>query len=176
MKLWLTGNGECWATLSAHAKGVYAVALSADGQWLASAGLDGTIGVWSVAKQQLLASWKGHATPVHCVAISANGQWVASGGLGGTVNLWEVQNGRAVTTISHEGVVLRLALSADGQWGYSAGEDGTLRLFSQEQPTAPVRTLHLDRPYERMDISGVTGITDAQRLSLIALGAVEQRE
>jgi WD40 repeat protein/transcriptional regulator with XRE-family HTH domain len=176
VKLWLTSTGECWATLSAHAKGVYAVALSGDGQWLASAGLDGTIGVWSVVKQQLLASWNGHATPVHCIAISANGQWVASGGLGGTVKLWKVQNGRAVATIAHEGVVWRLALSADGQWGYSAGEDGTLRLFSQEQPTSPLRTLHLDRPYERVDISGVTGITDAQRLSLIALGAVEQRE
>ncbi len=37
------------------------------------------------------------------------------------------------------------------------------------------RTLRRDRPYERLDISGVKGLTEAQRASLRALGAVEER-
>jgi hypothetical protein len=37
-----------------------------------------------------------------------------------------------------------------------------------------IQTLRHDRPYERMDITGLTGVTEAQRTSLIALGAVEQ--
>jgi hypothetical protein len=39
---------------------------------------------------------------------------------------------------------------------------------------AALRTLRPDRPYERMDITGLTGITAAQRDALIALGAVER--
>ncbi|NJR51440.1 MAG: hypothetical protein HC780_19540, partial [Leptolyngbyaceae cyanobacterium CSU_1_3] len=36
-----------------------------------------------------------------------------------------------------------------------------------------LQTLSADRPYEGMNITGVTGITDAQKATLIALGAVE---
>jgi hypothetical protein len=39
---------------------------------------------------------------------------------------------------------------------------------------ACMRTLRAERRYERMDISGLIGITAAQRASLIALGAVER--
>ena len=36
-----------------------------------------------------------------------------------------------------------------------------------------VRTLRRDRPYERLDISGAKGLTQAQKASLLALGAIE---
>jgi len=39
---------------------------------------------------------------------------------------------------------------------------------------ACLRTLRGDRRYERMDITGLTGVTDAQRAALRALGAVER--
>jgi hypothetical protein len=31
-----------------------------------------------------------------------------------------------------------------------------------------------DRRYERMDITGLTGVTEAQQTALVALGAVER--
>jgi hypothetical protein len=37
-----------------------------------------------------------------------------------------------------------------------------------------LHTLRAERRYERMDISGLIGITPAQHASLIALGAVER--
>jgi hypothetical protein len=37
-----------------------------------------------------------------------------------------------------------------------------------------VRTLRADRPYEGMNITGVTGITEAQKATLKALGAIEK--
>jgi hypothetical protein len=36
-----------------------------------------------------------------------------------------------------------------------------------------LKTLRSDRPYEGMNITGVTGITDAQKATLKALGAIE---
>ena len=38
---------------------------------------------------------------------------------------------------------------------------------------AQVRTLRAERRYERLDITGLTGITEAQRQALLTLGAVE---
>ena len=37
-----------------------------------------------------------------------------------------------------------------------------------------IKTLKIDRPYEGMNIAGVTGLTAAQREALLALGAVER--
>jgi len=37
-----------------------------------------------------------------------------------------------------------------------------------------LKTLRSDRPYERMNITGVKGLTEAQKATLKALGAVEQ--
>ncbi len=38
---------------------------------------------------------------------------------------------------------------------------------------APLQTIRRDRPYERMNITGIRGLTAAQRTALLALGAVE---
>ena len=38
-----------------------------------------------------------------------------------------------------------------------------------------LRTLRAERRYERLEISGLRGITEAQRTALLALGAVERR-
>ncbi len=39
-----------------------------------------------------------------------------------------------------------------------------------------MKTLKPDRPYERMNITRVTGLTEAQKASLEALGAVKDLE
>jgi hypothetical protein len=40
---------------------------------------------------------------------------------------------------------------------------------------AHLRILQAERRYERMDISGLSGVTDAQRRALLALGAIEHQ-
>ena len=39
-----------------------------------------------------------------------------------------------------------------------------------------LKTLRADRPYERMNITGATGLSDAQKAALKALGAVEDTD
>ena len=72
----------------------------------------------------------------------------------------------------HTGAVWTVALSADSPL-IASGDDGTVRLWDAKRGTC-LRTLRAERRYERMDISGLIGITEAQRASLIALGAVER--
>jgi WD40 repeat protein len=99
---------------------------------------------------------------------------VASGGVDGTVRWWEVAGGRLLATVQgHSGLVRAVALSGDGRLVASGGVDGTVRLWEASSGTA-LRTLRVDRRYEQMDITGLTGVTAAQRGGMLALGAVER--
>src|SRR5262249_36069964 len=92
----------------------------------------------------------------------------------GTIRLWEASTGRLLTTLQgHTGAVRSVALGGDGQMLASGGEDGTIRLWDVPSGTY-LRTLRSDRRYERLDMTGLTGVTTAQHAALLALGAVEQ--
>jgi len=56
--------------------------------------------------------------------------------------------------------------------GASGGGDGTLQLWDTHTGRW-LRALRPERRYEHMDITGLTGVTSAQRAALLALGAVE---
>jgi WD40 repeat protein len=89
------------------------------------------------------------------------------------VRWWEVESGKCVQVHQvHQGTVQALKLSPNGSMLASCGEDGAITLWDLERGE-PLRTLRRDRPYERMNISGVQGLTEAQKASLRALGAFE---
>jgi len=174
VRLWETGTGRPIATLQGHTGAVWRVALSGDGQLVASGGTDGTVRLWEVGSGRPFATLSGHTGTVWSVALSADGRLVASGGGDGTVRLWEASTGRPFATLSgHTGAVRGMALSADGQLAASGSFDGTVRVWEAQSGTY-LRTLRPERRYERMDITGLRGITEAQRTSLIGLGAHEQ--
>jgi len=65
-----------------------------------------------------------------------------------------------------------VALSGDGQLAASGGDAGTVRLWNGATG-AHLRTLRSDRHYQRLDITGLTGITEAQHGALVRLGAFD---
>ncbi|MDB5075919.1 MAG: repeat protein, partial [Chloroflexi bacterium] len=83
-------------------------------------------------------------------------------------------SGRLRATLAgHTALVWAVALSGDGRLAASGSFDGSVKLWDAESG-ACLHTLRSDRRYERMDIAGLTGVTEVQRSALVALGAVKQ--
>jgi WD40 repeat protein len=68
--------------------------------------------------------------------------------------------------------VQALKVSPDGRKLASCGDDGAIRLWDL-QSGEHLHTLRRDRPYERLTITGIRGLTQAEIATLRALGAVE---
>ncbi len=68
--------------------------------------------------------------------------------------------------------VQSLRISSDGHMLASCGDDSTIQVWDLENGEH-LRTLRHDRPYERLDITGVKGLTQAQKATLRGLGATE---
>jgi WD40 repeat protein len=73
---------------------------------------------------------------------------------------------------AHQGTVQALKVSPDGGRLASCGEDGAITIWDLEHGEH-LRTLRRHRPYERLNITGIRGLTEAQKATLRALGALE---
>ena len=170
--IWDLVNGEQWRTISGHEGPIWGLAFSADGRWLAGASSDRSVRIWDVKSWEEIRVLWGHTEPVEHVAFAPHDKQLASGGLDGTIRLWDVDSGESKRQlIGHESTVYTVAY-VNEQTPASCSKDGTARLWDLGNGEC-THVLAADRLYEGMDITGATGLSDAQRTSLKMLGAVE---
>ncbi len=135
-----------------------------------------TVRLWEVSSGKLLSILHGHTDAIYSVAWSRDGKNLASGSGDQTVRLWEVSSRKLLNILhGHSHWVISVAFSPDGKILASSGYDGTINLWDS-QTGACLRTLRSDRPYERMNITQVKGLTEAQKAILRSLGAIEEEE
>jgi WD40 repeat protein/transcriptional regulator with XRE-family HTH domain len=177
--LWETASGTLQKKLQGHRGGVPSIAWSPDGTQLASGGSgqgNGELFVWDVHSGQHIQTLVGHPGSVLAVTWDVQGDMVISGDSDGVLRWWDPQSGKCLIRRSgHNGAVYALRMSHDGLLLASTGDDGTIRLWNVEH-AEPLRKLHHDRPYERLNITGIKGLTEAQKSTLQALGAIERKE
>jgi WD40 repeat protein len=73
---------------------------------------------------------------------------------------------------AHEGWIHSIQVSPDGGTVASSGEDGAIQLWNMHS-RQHLFTLRRDRPYERLNITGIRGLTQAELATLRVLGAME---
>ncbi len=179
--LWAS-DGTMLENLQRHSGGVISVDWSPDGTRLVSGGGGkdgGELFVWDVGSHRAcpygerVQTLKGHLGSVFAVTWSPTGEIVISGGSDGTIRWWEVQSGKCLWTCEgHKGGVWSLRVSPDGRLLASCGNDNTIRVWDLES-AGLLQTLRHDRPYERLNITGIRGLNEAQKKSLKSLGAIE---
>ena len=173
IRLWDFRRGEFLRSLHNHTNRVYSVAFSPNGRILASGGVDQTIHVWDARSGDVRHILHEHGNAVSSVAFSPDGQLLASGSYDQTICLWHIETGHLFQALSgHLGQVNAIAFSPDGQRLASCSSDETIKLWDVQTGRC-LRTLQADGPYAGMNITGVTGLTEAQKMTLKALGAVE---
>jgi WD40 repeat protein len=117
-----------------HQGDVRSVAVSRDGAWVASAGRDSQVILWSVSSGRPLRVLEGHSEGVWSVAFAPHAAMLASGGGDQTIRLWSADTGELLQTLTgHGSTVHQLVFSPDGKTLASAGGfDKTCRLWDVE--------------------------------------------
>lgn len=188
IRLWNFNTGECLHTLKGANCYVLAIAFSPDSQRLASGDEEGCVRLWNIQTGQCLAAWQEHTSRVWSVAFSPDGKVVASSSDDCTIKLWEFNSEQSLKTLhGHTSNVLTVAFSPQPSEvesvaaGFNYSERPVLASGSQDETIKLwdivtgecLQTLRSVRPYEGMNITDATGLTDANRATLKALGAVE---
>jgi WD40 repeat protein len=173
VKLWDVSTGECLKTFEGHTNQVISVAFHPQQAMLASGGLDRTIRLWDIETGECTATWQEDVGQLWSVVFSPDGRSLASGGVDNIVRLWDVRAGQIVQTMhGHTNWVLGLTFDPDGKTLFSGSADASIKLWDVTTGEC-LQTLRADRPYEGMNITGVTGITEAHKATLRALGAID---
>jgi WD40 repeat protein/transcriptional regulator with XRE-family HTH domain len=178
IRIWNPDTGHCLSTLQGHSNRVRAAAFHPDGRSLASGSEDQSVRVWDLKTGQCLQILTGHTHRVLSVAFSPGGELLASGSEDHTIRLWKSDTGECLDILQgHTQRVRWVTFAPAGSPLVSCSDDGTIKLWevkdrSRDGSTC-IATLISGLPYEGMNITKAQGLTDAQKLSLLALGAVD---
>ena len=134
-------GGPLIRTLQGHTGGVWAVAISQDGNQAISGSSDGTLKLWDLKKGQEIRTLVGHTGGVGAVAISQDGNRAISRSDDNTLKLWDLEEGQEIRTLEgHAGGVRAVAVSKDGKQAISGSSDNTLKIWDLEEGQE-IRTL-----------------------------------
>jgi WD40 repeat protein/DNA-binding SARP family transcriptional activator len=189
IRLWQVDSGQHRRTFSGHFGWVNDLVFSPAGTRLISGGADQTIRLWDIRNGHLLYRLEAHQGWVWKVALTEDGQYLISGSHDQTVRVWDISTVLKADFAGGEAIgkaKLKQILPGHIPWVTDIALNPKARILASSSGTPLIRLWHLDSgeclqtlkvpgPYEGMNISGVTGLTEAQRAALKALGAVEAR-
>jgi WD40 repeat protein len=173
IKLWNTQSGECFKTFTGHRSIIWSALFCSDNQTLISSSEDQTIRFWDISTGECFKTFSANAS-IRSIALSSNGQILASSHSDHTIALWNLITGEVIHTLrGHTNFIWSVAFCPNSTTLVSSSQDETMKLWDVATGKC-LKTLRAERPYERMDITGVTGLSPAQKTALQALGAIDK--
>ncbi len=173
VRLWDVPTGQCRKELNGHTGWVWSVGFSPNGQTLASSSDDRTVRLWNVQDGACLQTLQGHNKGVWDTSFSPDGHTLATSSEDKTVKVWNIDTALCTKTFQgHSGGAWTVDFSPNGHILASGSQDQTTKLWDAATGEN-IKTLKSDRPYEGMNITGVRGLSQAQKASLKDLGAQE---
>ncbi len=173
VKLWDILDEKCIATLRGHHGTVYSVVFIPNSQILASAGTDQTIRLWNIFDSECIKNWIAHDAAIMSLSVSPDGKLLVSSGSDKLIKIWDIYTGECIKNLcGHVDIVRATVFTPDGSKLISCSSDQTIRIWDVKTGNH-LQTLRLPRPYENMNIQGVKGLTEAEKSTFKALGAID---
>ena len=164
-------------TWKAHDDSIYALSLSADGRWLASAGADRLARRWDASNDSLAATYEGHTNHVLGVAFDSLTPRLATTGADREIKVWDRESREQDAVLGDKKqVVTAISWSKDGSRLVGVTERGTGAVYSAiqkhtgEQQSNTAKIQKLDAVGALLQSVAITG--DG---ALVAAGAADGR-
>lgn len=149
-----------------------ALALSGDGQTLASGGQDKSLRVWNLKTGQLRASFQNDSGQISTVAITADGNTVVSGSGDRMVRIWRLASQQPPQLLKgHTDGVQQVAITTDGQTLISGSNE---EVMLWDLATGQRRATLPDLSQSQIKLGPLTIDTGPRRFHLLALNPATQ--
>ena len=174
-RVWQIDTGENISSFN-HSSPVSSVVFCPKRSILATGSDDNIVRLWDLKTGCILKSFAEHTGWLQSVVFSPDGKFLASGSHDGTIKLWQVDRQQSLLTFKHGGwikaIAFRTCLTTGQLQLVSGSQNGTIKLWNVNSASW-IKTLSPPKPYTEMNITRVTGLSEPERETLIALGAVE---
>lgn len=173
VRSWKTEDGTPLKTFTGHTDACYSLALSPDGNLLATGAYDQKIRLWDTATGAEQKVLTGHNGSINGLAFRPDGQVLASASADRTVKLWHMPEGSRLDTFSQplkeQNAVV---FSRDGKQLFAAGMDSRIRAWdispSAREGSNAIRTSRYAHE------GGILGLSLSADGSLLASSATDR--
>lgn len=174
IKLWNVESGECFQTI--QEKACYTIKFNSNGSILASGHTSGIIKLWDIKNGECIQTLGEFGKPIISIAFSHDGKFIGYGSYDGTVTVWDIKDNKSIAILQQNySSPWSLDFSNFSQNSYllAVGRDSEIIQIWNINTGQIIQSFQGNRPLEKVNITGVTGLTDAMIDSLKELGANE---
>jgi len=162
--IWKAGNPVPERTFEGHTAPIVALAVSPDGDTVASASWDRTIRLWPLASGGAPRVLEGHAQNVNGVGFTADGRSLVSAGYDATVRIWPLHGNDAPVIVTLPSALNTVAVAPDGEI-VASGANGRVYFVSSagektgeiEIGETPIISLAVSQDGTRVAAAGIRG-------------------